>query len=154
MKFFCINQHQLQQQHQLLKHYTTLSFTMAAFDEIFDYVDRDTFFQYFRLTLVVCTYLIFRKYYSSWAIKKQTATQLEQDKREQSEKSEREAKESIEKFDTISNEAKEFGWGKKTRNNVKLTEAVLAEYSEQQRQRNQTSYDAQEDADIDDLLED
>ena len=32
-----------QQQHQLLKHYTTLSFTMAAFDEIFDYVDRDTF---------------------------------------------------------------------------------------------------------------
>ena len=67
---------------------------MAAFDEIFDYVDRDTFFQYFRLTLVVCTYLIFRKYYSSWAIKKQTATQLEQDKREQSEKSEREAKES------------------------------------------------------------
>ena len=113
---------------------------MAAFDEIFDYVDRDTFFQYFRLTLVVCTYLIFRKYYSSWAIKKQTATQLEQDKREQSEKSER--------------EAKEFGWGKKTRNNVKLTEAVLAEYSEQQRQRNQTSYDAQEDADIDDLLED
>ena len=82
MKFFCINQHQLQQQQQqqLLDHYTTLSFTMAAFDEIFDYVDRDTFFQYFRLTLVVCTYLIFRKYYSSWAIKKQTATQLEQDK--------------------------------------------------------------------------
>ena len=34
--------------------------------------------------------------------------------------------------------------GVKTRNNVKLTEAVLAEYSEQQRQRNQTSYDAQE----------
>ena len=65
------------------------------------------------MTLVVCTYLIFRKYYSSWAIKKQTATQLEQDKREQSEKSEREAKESKEKFDTISNEAKEFGWGKK-----------------------------------------
>ena len=64
------------------------------------------------MTLVVCTYLIFRKYYSSWAIKKQTATQLEQDKENNLKNLKEKLKESKEKFDTISNEAKEFGWGK------------------------------------------
>lgn len=127
---------------------------MAIFDEIFDYVDKDTFFQYFRLSLVVFTYLIFRKYYSGWASKKQLQTQLAEDERESAEKSDREIKEKKEIFDKLNDEAKEFGWGKKTRKNVKLTEIILQEYAAEQRQRNQTSYDAQEDADIEDLLED
>ncbi|RCK58825.1 Processing of GAS1 and ALP protein 2 [Candida viswanathii] len=127
---------------------------MAAFDEIFDYVDKDAFFQYFRLFLVVCTYLIFRKYYSAWAVKKQTQAQYAQDERELAEKSEREAREKKETIEKLEGEAQEFGWGKKTRKNVKLTEAVLQEYAAEQRQRKQTAYDAQEDADIEDLLED
>ncbi|MCP8716283.1 MAG: hypothetical protein M5E90_02570 [Asgard group archaeon] len=127
---------------------------MAAFDEIFDYVEKDLFYKYFRLFLVVCTYLIFRKYYSSWAAKKQTQTQFAEDERELAEKSEREAREKKQNFDKLNDEAKEFGWGKKTRQNVKLTEALLEEYVAEQRQRKQTAYDAQEDADIEDLLED
>ncbi len=85
-----------QQQHQPLKHYTPLFPSRWLHLMKYLIMSIEILFQYFRLTLVVCTYLIFRKYYSSWAIKKQTATQLEQDKREQSEKSEREAKESKE----------------------------------------------------------
>ncbi|EMG48503.1 PGA2 Processing of GAS1 and ALP protein 2 [Candida maltosa Xu316] len=127
---------------------------MAAFDEIYDYVEKDTFMKYFRLFLVVCTYLIFRKYYSSWAVKKQTQAQYAQDERELAEKSARDAREKKETIEKIETEAQEFGWGKKTRNNVKLTEAVLQEYAAQQRQRNQSAYDAQEDVDIEDLLED
>lgn len=56
--------------------------------------------------------------------------------------------------ESLEKEANEFGWGKKTRKNVKTTQAVLEQLAEETRQRHQSAYDAQEDADIEDLLED
>ncbi|RLV90930.1 Processing of GAS1 and ALP protein 2 [Spathaspora sp. JA1] len=124
------------------------------FEEIFEFVDQETFKKYFRLTIVVCAYLIFRKYYSQWAGKKQTERQMAEDAKEKAEKPEREEREKEERAKQLEAESKQFGWGKKTRRSVKTTEAALEEIIQEQRQRNQTSYDAQEDADIEDLLED
>ncbi|EGW34398.1 uncharacterized protein SPAPADRAFT_59831 [Spathaspora passalidarum NRRL Y-27907] len=123
------------------------------FEEIFEFVDKETFTKYFRLTIVVCAYLIFRKYYSQWAAKKQTERQMADDEKEKAEKPERERKAREEQAQQLEAEAKQFGWGKKTRRTVKTTEAALDQIIQEQRQRNQTSYDAQEDADIEDLLE-
>ncbi|KAI3403827.2 hypothetical protein KGF56_003387 [Candida oxycetoniae] len=127
---------------------------MAAFDEIYDYVEKDTFKKYFRLAVVIFAYLIFRKLYSQWASKKQTDYQLRLDAQEKKLKAERDEKERLEAENKLNKEASEFGWGKKTRKNVKVTELVLEQMAQETRQRHQTSYDAQEDADIDDLLED
>lgn len=124
------------------------------FEEIFELVDRDTFTKYFRLTIVVCAYIIFRKYYSQWAANRQQKTQIEADEREKAEKPEKERREREELEKRLEDESKQFGWGKKTRKNIKITEAVLDQIAQEQRQRQQTAYDAQEDADIEDLLED
>ncbi|KAG7663296.1 uncharacterized protein J8A68_003210 [[Candida] subhashii] len=124
------------------------------FEEIFEFIDKDTFTKYFRLTIVVCAYIIFRKYYSQWAAKKQTETQMAIDEKEKAEKPERDRREQEELEERLEAESKQFGWGKKTRKNVKITQAVLEQIAQEQRERHQTSYDAQEDADIEDLLED
>ncbi|KAI5950735.1 hypothetical protein KGF54_003809 [Candida jiufengensis] len=125
-----------------------------AFEKIYEYVDKDTFQKYFRLTIVICAYLIFRKYYSQWASKKQNENQLKQDEQEKLEKPAKEAKAQEEIAENLEKEANEFGWGKKTRKNVKITEAVLEQIATETRQRHQTAYNAQEDHDIEDLLED
>ncbi|KAI5966720.1 uncharacterized protein KGF55_000129 [Candida pseudojiufengensis] len=125
-----------------------------AFEEIYDYVERDTFKKYFRLTIVLCAYFIFRKYYSQWASRKQTEHQLKQDEQEKLAKPLKEAEAQQQIEEKLEKEANEFGWGKKTRKNVKITEAVLEQIAAETRQRHQTAYNAQEDADIEDLLED
>ncbi|CAK9436433.1 uncharacterized protein LODBEIA_P09910 [Lodderomyces beijingensis] len=127
---------------------------MAAFDEIYDYVEKDTFKRYFRLAIFIFAYLIFRKYYAQWAGKRQTEHQLQLDEQEKLERPQREAEAQAELESNLNKEANEFGWGKKTRKNVKLTQTVLEQIASETRQRHQTSYDAQEDADIEDLLED
>ncbi|EDK41924.1 hypothetical protein LELG_00102 [Lodderomyces elongisporus NRRL YB-4239] len=127
---------------------------MAAFEEIYDYVEKDTFKRYFRLAIFIFAYLIFRKYYSQWAGKRQTEHQLRIDAEEKAKKAEREAEAQREIDEKLNKEAQEFGWGKKTRKNVKVTEMVLEQIALETRQRHQSAFDAQEDADIEDLLED
>lgn len=124
------------------------------FEFIFDYVDRDSFTKYLRLTVFVAAYAIFRKYYSEWAKMKQVKRQLEMDKIEQAEKPEKDRKKKLEDDKKLAEEAATFGWGKKTRKNVKLTEAKIQESMQELRERHQSAYDAQEDHDIEDLLED
>ncbi|KAK6460560.1 hypothetical protein DFJ63DRAFT_320729 [Scheffersomyces coipomensis] len=122
-------------------------------DFIFKYLDEGDFYKYLRLSIVVCAYLIFRKYYSKWAGNKQANDQFAQDKKELEAKPEKDriAREEAER--KLEEESKTFGWGKQTRKNVKSTQAFLEEQIEEQRQRHQTAYDAAEDHDIEYLLD-
>lgn len=124
------------------------------FEFIYDYVDRELYVKYLRLTIIVAAYIIFRSFYSKWAQQKQVKRQLEIDQKEKAEKPERERKEKEDKEQELKREAAAFGWGKKTRKNVKLTETKLEEQLSELRERHQTAYDAAEDHDIDYLLED
>ncbi|CAI5755556.1 unnamed protein product [Candida verbasci] len=127
---------------------------MAAFDEIYDYVEKDTFIRYFRLSIFIFAYLVFRKYYSNWAAKKQSDHQARLDALEKENKPEQERIAKEQELELLESESKEFGWGKKTRRNVKVTEHVLNDIAAEQNLRNQSFYNAQEDADIEELLED
>ncbi|KAK6456493.1 uncharacterized protein RJT20DRAFT_135245 [Scheffersomyces xylosifermentans] len=119
-----------------------------------DYVkDRDSFIKYLRLVVFVCFYLIARQYYTKYATEKLAQKQHAEDQREAALKPEKEKREKEELEEKLRKEAKTFGWGKRTRKNVKNTEATLQEAAEELRQRHQTAYDAAEDHDIEDLLE-
>ncbi|PVH17094.1 uncharacterized protein CXQ87_004655 [Candidozyma duobushaemuli] len=123
------------------------------FNFIYKYVDEEQFKKYFRLIIIVCVYLFFRTWYTNWAKTKEIARRIEEDNRlAEARKSEREA-EATEKFESLDNEAATFGWGKATRRNVKRQEHVLNEAAEQLRAAEQSTYDAAEDHDIEDLLE-
>ncbi|KAL7665127.1 Processing of GAS1 and ALP protein 2 [[Candida] zeylanoides] len=124
------------------------------FEVIFDYVERDDFFKYLRLTVLVAAYVIVRKYYSQWASYKQVKRQIEIAKREREAKPEKDraAREALEA--SLAQESQTFGWGKKTRESVKLSANLLEAEAADLRQRHQTAYDAAEDHDIEDLLED
>lgn len=123
------------------------------FNFIYKYVDEEQFKKYFRLIIIVCVYLFFRTWYTNWAKTKEIARRIEEDNRlAEARKSEREA-EATEKFELLDNEAATFGWGKATRRNVKRQEHVLNEAAEQLRAAEQSTYDAAEDHDIEDLLE-
>lgn len=124
------------------------------FEFIFDYVDKESFIKYLRLTVVVGFYLIFRQYYSKWAQAKAVKRQVELDRIEKAEKPEKERLEKLAQQEELIKESNSFGWGKKTRNTVKLQQAQLEEQLSEIRERNQSSYDAQEDHDIEELLED
>lgn len=124
------------------------------FEFIFDYVDKESFTKYLRLTVVVGFYLIFRQYYSKWAQSKAVKRQVDEDNIEKAEKPEKERLEKLAQQEELIKESKAFGWGKKTRNTVKLQQAQLEEQLSEVRERNQSSYDAQEDHDIEELLED
>lgn len=124
------------------------------FEFIFDYVEKDTFYKYFRLLIFVTLYILFRKYYSEWAKHKQIKRQLEIDEKEKLEKPGKEREEKLEAEQALQREAASFGWGKKTRKNVKLQESILTQEADELRERHQTAYDAAEDHDIEDLLED
>ncbi|CAH2353432.1 processing of GAS1 and ALP protein 2 [[Candida] railenensis] len=124
------------------------------FEFIYDYVEKDTFTKYLRLVIFVAAYVIFRNYYSEWAKMKQVKRQIALDEQEKLDKPEKERKEKEAQAAKLKAEAATFGWGKKTRKNVKLVERELAESATTLRERHQTSYDAQEDHDIEDLLED
>ncbi|KAK6202476.1 uncharacterized protein RJT21DRAFT_118517 [Scheffersomyces amazonensis] len=123
-------------------------------DFIFSYVDESDFYKYLRLAIVVCAYIIFRKYYAQWAGSRATKHQLAQDEKEKLNKPEKDRKAREEAEKQLEEESKTFGWGKQTRKNVKLTQAFLEETLQEQRQRHQTAYDMAEDHDIEDLLED
>lgn len=126
----------------------------APFAFIYRYVDEEDFKQYLRLTIFVCFYLFFRSVYSNYAQQKQIRQQLIDDEKEKKEKPQREADAKQAKTDELEQEAQSFGWGKKTRRDVKNKQAVFEEQVETLRHRNQSTYDAAEDNDIEDLLED
>ncbi|CUM64625.1 uncharacterized protein PRCAT00002233001 [Priceomyces carsonii] len=123
------------------------------FEFLFEYVDKDTILKYIRLLAIVGFYLIFRHHYSTWAKTKQIKRDLENDKREKEEAAGKDEEEQA-KEESIKEQASSFGWGKKTRKNVKLQQSILEEELNELRQRQQSSYDAAEDHDIEDLLED
>lgn len=123
------------------------------FNFIYKYVDEEQFKKYFRLIIIVCVYLFFRTWYTNWAKTKEIARRIEEDNRlAEARKNEKEA-EATEKFELLDNDAATFGWGKATRRNVKRQEHVLNEAAEQLRAAEQSTYDAAEDHDIEDLLE-
>lgn len=124
------------------------------FEGIFDYVDKDTYMLYMRLFCVLSFYLVARKWYTNWARQRQIKTQMEADEKEKSEKEERDKKAAQELEERLEAEANTFGWGKKTRKNVKLQEAILSSQVADLRERHQTSFNEAEDHDIEDLLED
>lgn len=124
------------------------------FEVIFDYVERDDFFKYLRLTVLVAAYVIVRKYYSQWASYKQVKRQIEIAKREREAKPEKDRAEREALEASLAKESQTFGWGKKTRESVKLSANLLEAEAADLRQRHQTAYDAAEDHDIEDLLED
>lgn len=123
-------------------------------DFIYNYVDKDNFTKYFRLVMVVCGYILFRGLYQNWATQYHVKQQVKRDEEEKALKEDRDAKEEKEKTQKLLDEAESFGWGKKTRKENKLKEAYIEHQFNEIRQRNQSSYDAQEDHDIDHLLED
>lgn len=126
----------------------------TMFEFVYNYVEPEKFKQYFRLFLFIVVYIMFRGYYSNWAKQRQVKAQLEQDKREAEEKPERERQEREAQLQKIEEEAQLFGWGKQTRSKAKRNEAILQEAVAELRERNQLAYDAAEDHDIEDLLED
>lgn len=121
---------------------------------IFQYVEKDSFYKYLRLTIIVCSYIFFRALYQNYLKARQIKHQLKLDEQEKLEKPEKEARARQEEIEKIESEANTFGWGKKTRRNVKLQQAVLDEQMNELRTRQQSAYDAAEDNDIEDLLED
>ncbi|KAM9906464.1 hypothetical protein OXX69_006791 [Metschnikowia pulcherrima] len=126
----------------------------APLEFIYDYVEKDSFQKYLRLTMIVCIYIFIRGCYSTWAKQKHIKTQLEIDRKEKQMDDERKEREEVEKIEQLDAEATTFGWGKATRRNVKRQEKVLQDTAEELRERHQGDYDAAEDHDIDDLLED
>lgn len=124
------------------------------FEFIFDYVEQDKFYKYFRLLVIVGMYLLCRNIYSEYAKQSQIKRQLEIDEKEKLEKPAKEKLEKAQKEESLEKDAAAFGWGKNTRKNVKLQESILEQNTEELRQRNQSAYDAAEDHDIEDLLED
>lgn len=124
------------------------------FEAIFNYIEREDFIKYLRLSIIVFVYVIFRQYYSNYAKAQQTKRQLLMDEKEKKEKPEREKKERLEKEKLLEKEAASFGWGKKTRKDVKTKQTILEDQLSELRERHQTVYDAAEDHDIEDLLED
>lgn len=123
------------------------------FEFIYNYIDKAQFRKYFRLTIVVCVYLFFRTYYSRWSKQNEIKKKIAQDNKEAAEEKENKHKkeaEKFEKFEKLDNEAQTFGWGKATRRKTKRQEAIVKEI----RALEQSVYDAQEDQDIEDLLED
>lgn len=76
------------------------------------------------------------------------------DEKEKLEKPEKERKAREEGQQKLEKEAASFGWGKKTRRNIKVSQSVLDDQLMEVRERHQTAYDAAEDHDIDELLED
>lgn len=124
------------------------------FNFIYNYIDQDQFKKYFRLVVIVCVYLFFRTWYTNWAKTKEIARRIEEDnKKAQTRKEEKEA-EANEKFEKLDEESKTFGWGKATRRNVKRQKHLLNEAAETIQALEQSAYDAAEDHDIEDLLED
>lgn len=124
------------------------------FEFIFDYIEREKFQKYFRLFIVVIVYILVRGYYTNWSKQRQVQAQIDRDNQEAAEKPEREALEREEKLKKLESEAQLFGWGKQTRSKVKMQEQILQEAVSELRERNQSAYDAAEDHDIEDLLED
>lgn len=124
------------------------------FEIIFQYIDHDSFYKYLRLLIIVGMYLMCRNIYSEYAKQSQVKRQIALDEKEKLEKPVKEERERAEKEEALEKDAASFGWGKKTRKNVKLQESILQQESEDLRQRYQSAYDAAEDHDIEDLLED
>ncbi|KAG7193205.1 uncharacterized protein KQ657_000965 [Scheffersomyces spartinae] len=123
------------------------------FEFIYNYVDKEEFTKYLRLTIVISFYFFCRHYYTKWATQHQIKRQIAMDNQEKLEKPEREKKEREAEQKRLEDEAASFGWGKKTRRNLKVSEAVLNDQLMQVRERHQSAYDAAEDHDIEDLLE-
>lgn len=126
----------------------------GVFDFIFNYVDKASFLKYFRVVIIICGYVIIRGLYMNWAGKYHIRKQVERDEKEKAEKPSKDAKAKAELEEKLANEAKTFGWGKKTRKDNKLKEAIIEREFNELRQRQQSAYDAAEDHDIEDLLED
>lgn len=137
-----------------MDHTETVPEPEPIFNFIYNYIDQDQFKKYFRLVVIVCVYLFFRTWYTNWAKTKEIARRIEEDnKKAQTRKEEKEA-EANEKFEKLDEESKTFGWGKATRRNVKRQEHLLNEAAETIQALEQSAYDAAEDHDIEDLLED
>lgn len=124
------------------------------FQLIYDYFPKEDVQKYIRLVIFVGCYFFFRKYYTNWARKKQLERQLADDAKEKAEKPEKDRKEKEDLEQKLSNETKSFGWGKKTRAREKKKQAIVEQILDEERARYQSAYDAQEDHDIEDLLED
>lgn len=123
------------------------------FQFIYNYVDKDTLHKYLRLTIIVCLYIFARGYYSNWSKQRQVRNQLDLDNKLKAQEKQKKQEEEEQKFDQLDDEAKSFGWGKATRRKVKRQEKILQDAAEEIRENNQSSYDAAEDHDIEDLLE-
>lgn len=128
--------------------------SFGMFEFVYNYVEKDDLIKYLRLVVIVSFYLAIRQYYTKWAQTKALQRQLADDEREKKEKPSKDEQKKLEQEKKLKAEAANFGWGKKTRRDVKLQEAELVAQAETLRQRHQTAYDAAEDHDIEDLLED
>lgn len=127
--------------------------TEVPFAFIYNYVEKDSFHKYLRLTIIVCFYVLARTYYSSYAKNKEISRKLEEDKIEKETRKEREQAKVEDEMTKLDEEARTFGWGKTTRRNVKRQTRELEDRVEELREYHQGTYDAAEDHDIDDLLE-
>lgn len=130
----------------------------APLEFIYNYVDRDTFKKYFRLTIIVCIYVIARGYYANYAKTQQVKRQIAQDNADkQREKDQAVHAERIDnaqkELSAVEKQNQGFGWGKATRRKVKAQEQVVKLTEEQLRERQQSEYDAAEDHDIEEYLE-
>lgn len=128
--------------------------SQAPFAFVYNYVDKDTLHKYLRLTIIVCLYVFLRSYYSNYAKQKEIQRKIDEDKREKELEKEKAKTEEAETLSKLDDEAQTFGWGKATRRTVKRQSAALKQQAEDLREYHQSAYDAAEDHDIDDLLED
>lgn len=161
MRKKCSNVLEKQSKPKTKSHYTYhlkinpfISTHHIMFEFIYNYAEKEAVIKYLRLVIVVSFYLIFRQYYSTWAQKKYINDQVAKDEQEKLTKPERDEAARIAQEESLKKEAASFGWGKKTRNNVNTQQAILQDQLDVIRQRNQTAYDAAEDHDIEDLLQD
>lgn len=125
-------------------------------ENILPELTRESLQKYIRLVVLVACYVLARGYYTNWSKTRQVAQQLARDKKAKQDMLDGKAPaveaQPVPKVDPETVAA--FGWGKKTASQQKQREQVVSKLAEQVRQRQQSLYDAAEDHDIEDLLED
>lgn len=124
---------------------------------VFIDLSRESLQKFIRLVMIMACYVLARGYYTNWSKTRQVAKQIARDKQNQQARIDVKLAESMEdsKCELMSEkEVVSFGWGKKTLQIQKEKEKKVKKLAEQVLQKNQTQYDAAEDHDIENLLQD
>lgn len=123
-------------------------------DNILPEITRESIQNYIRLVVLVACYILARGYYTNWSKTRQVARQLALEKKaKEQQEAEKKQGTSLDEGTVDPEAVLSFGWGKKTASIQKKRQQAVNKLAHQVRERQQTAFDAAEDHDIEDLLE-